>query len=159
MGLGSLAPFFAYDSEPVGRSPLERGIVFKRAMKLEVYCMAEYVKFKVPKELSDRSLGLLEKVRKGGKLKIGSNEVTKAIERQKAKLVLMAEDVTPPEIMMHLPLICAEKNVPYGYVATRKELGEKSGIGVATTAVAIVEEGDSKKELEEIVKKLNELRQ
>jgi len=121
--------------------------------------MAEYVKFKVPKELSDRSLGLLEKVRKGGKLKIGSNEVTKAIERQKAKLVLMAEDVTPPEIMMHLPLICAEKNVPYGYVATRKELGEKSGIGVATTAVAIVEEGDSKKELEEIVKKLNELRQ
>ncbi|HIH16371.1 MAG TPA: 50S ribosomal protein L7ae [Candidatus Diapherotrites archaeon] len=120
--------------------------------------MAEYVKFSVPKELAERCLGLVEKARKGGKLRIGSNEVTKAIERQKAKLVVMAEDVSPPEIMMHLPLLCAEKNVPFGFVPTRKELGEKSGIGVSTTAVAIAEEGDAKKELDDVVKKLSELR-
>jgi len=119
--------------------------------------MAAYVKVEVPAELKERSLAVLEKARKGGKIRIGSNEVTKAIERQKAKLVVVAEDVSPPEVVMHLPQLCKEKNVACGFVATRKALGEKAGIGVPTAAVAIVEEGDAKKDVEDLAKKLMKL--
>ena len=37
------------------------------------------------------------------------NEVTKSIERVQAKLVVMAEDVSPPEILFHIPLLCKKK--------------------------------------------------
>jgi len=121
------------------------------------FVMAEFVKFEVPDKLMEEQLGLVTKVKKGGKLKIGVNEVTKAIERGTAKLVLIAQDVEPAEIVMHLPLVCKEKGAPFSYVKTKKELGENAGLGVGTAALAIVEEGEAKKELQEIAKKLAEL--
>ena len=120
--------------------------------------MAEYIRFKVSDELKNLQLQILEKVSKTGKLKIGTNETTKAVERGIAKLVFIAEDVNPKEIVMHLPPLCEEKNIPYTYVSTKKELGEKAGINVGAAAVALIEEGDAKKEVVELVKKLEELR-
>ena len=118
--------------------------------------MAEFVKFSVPEELRARQAGLLEKIKKSGKVKIGANEATKAAERGVAKLVVIAEDVTPPEIVMHLPLICKEKNIPYSYVSTKKGLGQYVGIEVGTAAIAVLDEGDTKKEFSEFTKKLHE---
>ena len=70
---------------------------------------------------------------------------------------MIAEDVNPPEVVMHLPLICKEKHVPYSFVKTKKELGERSGTGVGTSAIAIVDEGDAKKEIDDLARKLSEL--
>ena len=120
--------------------------------------MAEIVKSSVPKELQERQAQLIEKIKKGGKIKVGSNEVTKAIERGIAKFVVIAEDVEPQEIVMHLPLLCKEKNIPFSYIATKKELGKKAGIEVGTAAIAVLDEGDAKKELDDLTKKLNELK-
>ncbi|MBN2067662.1 MAG: 50S ribosomal protein L7ae [Candidatus Diapherotrites archaeon] len=119
--------------------------------------MAGLVQFEVPEKMQAEQLGLLEKASKKGKIKIGVNEVTKAVERGTAKLVLIAEDVSPPEIVMHLPLICKEKGIAFSYVKTKEELGKKSGIGLGTAAAAITDEGDAKKELAEITKRLAEL--
>ncbi len=119
--------------------------------------MAEYVKFEVPDALAEETLVFAEKAKKKGKVRIGVNEVTKAIERGNAKLVLIAKDVEPAEIVMHLPLICKEKNIPFSYVKTKKDLGGKVGIGVGTASIAVTEEGDAKKELAEITKKLADL--
>jgi large subunit ribosomal protein L7Ae len=113
--------------------------------------------FEVPKDLNDKQLQLLEKASKNGKVKVGVNETTKMIERGTAKLVIVAKDVQPAEIVMHLPLLCREKNIPCSFIATKKELGEKAGLNVGTSAIAIVDEGEAKKELEEITKKLKEL--
>ena len=121
--------------------------------------MADFVKFEIPKELAERQLSLLEAVRKKkGKIRIGVNEVTKAIERGQAKLVLIAQDVSPAELVMHLPMLCEEKNIAYTYVPTRKDLGGKVGIEVGTAAVAVTDEGEMKKELQDIEKKLKELK-
>lgn len=119
--------------------------------------MAAFVKFEVPSDLMEKQLAFLEKAKRKGKIRVGINEVTKAVERGTAKLVVMALDVSPQEILMHVPVICAEKNIPFTYVSTKKALGEKSGIAVGTSAIAVVEEGDAKTDLQDIVNKLKEI--
>ena len=54
---------------------------------------------------------IIEKARKTGKIEKGTNEVTKAVERGTAKLVVYAGDVQPKEIIQHLPVLCKEKNI------------------------------------------------
>ncbi len=114
------------------------------------------MEFDVSAELMDEQLRVLATASEKGKIRIGVNEVTKAVEREKAKLVLIAKDVEPKEIVMHLPILCREKKIPYSFVNTKKELGEKAGIEVGTSSIAIVEEGPAKKELTELVKKINQ---
>lgn len=116
------------------------------------------MEFEVPNELIEKQLSLVEKVKASGKLKVGINEVTKAIEREKAKLVLIAKDVNPKEVVLHLPMLCKEKNIPYSFVPEKKELGKRAGLGVPTTSIAILDEGNAKKELLELTKKLEELK-
>ena len=68
-----------------------------------------YVKFEVPKELADQVYSVVETARDTGKIRKGTNETTKAVERGQAVLVVIAEDVDPAEIVAHLPPLCDEK--------------------------------------------------
>ncbi|HLC78999.1 MAG TPA: 50S ribosomal protein L7Ae [archaeon] len=119
--------------------------------------MAEYIRFSVPEELRAKQASLLEKIKKTGKVRVGANEATKAAERGTAKLIVIAEDVSPAEIVMHLPLICKEKNIPVSYVSTKKGLGQYVGIEIGTAAIAILDEGDTKKDFSDFTKKLQEI--
>jgi len=118
-----------------------------------------YVRFEVPPELAERAYEALKKAREtGGKIRKGTNETTKAVERGQAKLVLIAEDVDPPEIVAHLPLLCDEKKIPYVYVPSKKRLGEAAGIEVAAASAAIIDPGGAKELVEEIIRKVQEIR-
>jgi large subunit ribosomal protein L7Ae len=116
-----------------------------------------YVKFETPKDLSEKTYEAVEKARDSGKTRKGVNEVTKAIERGTAKLVIMAEDVEPEEVLMHLPVLCGEKKIPYSYVPSKAELGKAAGLEVPTSSIAIVEDGGAKKLIDEIAKKTQDL--
>ncbi len=118
----------------------------------------EFVKFETPKDLSNKVLEAVTIAKATGKTSKGVNETTKAIERGVAKLVVMAEDVTPPEVLMHIPVLCEEKQVPYSYVPNKMELGKACGIDVPTSSIAVVEEGEAKKLISELAAKLNELK-
>ncbi len=89
-------------------------------------------------------LEAIEVARNSGKIRKGANETTKAIEKGEAKLVVYAADVTPKEIIMHLSLLCKDKNVPCHEVAKKEDLGAAAGLAVSTAAIAIVKEGDAK---------------
>ena len=95
-------------------------------------------------------LEAVEIARTTGKIRKGSNETTKAIEKGNAKLVVYAGDVNPKEIVMHLPLLCKDKNVPCIEISKKDDLGAAAGLPVGTTAVAIVKEGDAKAAVEEV---------
>ena len=97
-------------------------------------------------------LEAVEIARTTGKIRKGSNETTKAIEKGQAKLVVYAADVNPKEVVMHLPLLCKEKNIPCVEVAKKEDLGAAAGLPVATAAVAIVKEGDAKAAIESLGK-------
>ena len=117
-----------------------------------------YVRFKASKEVQDLAYELIEKARDHGKISKGANETTKQVERGQAKLVVMAEDVSPEEILAHMPILCEEKKIPYTYVPTKEELGSAAGLNVGTTAVAIVDIGKEKEDIENIVKKIETLK-
>ncbi len=97
-----------------------------------------------------KALEAIEIARTTGKIRKGSNEATKAIERGSAKLVVFAGDVSPKEIVMHFPLLCKEKGIPCVEISKKEELGAAAGLGVGTAAVAIVKEGDAKSLIEEL---------
>jgi len=113
-----------------------------------------YVKFEVPKEVVEAAYEALKVARETGKIRKGTNETTKTIERGKAKLVLIAENVSPPEVVAHLPLLCEERKAPYVYVPDKQAIGEALGMTVGSAAAAIEETGDSEKLVAEIVEKL-----
>lgn len=116
-----------------------------------------FVKFEVPRELSDKVYEAIEIAKNSGKLRKGVNETTKCIERGLAKLVVLAEDVTPEEVLMHLPVLCKEKKVSLAYVPSKLELGKAAGIDVGTSSIAIEEVGEAKTLLGTINKKLEGL--
>ncbi len=86
---------------------------------------------------------IVEKAKKTGKVDKGVNEVTKAVELGSAKLVVYAKDVSPKEIVAHLPLICKEKGIRCVEVDSKEKLGVAVGISVSTAAVAIVDAGEA----------------
>jgi len=117
-----------------------------------------YMKFDVPKELSDKVLQITEIARNAGKVRKGTNEATKSIERSEAQLVVIAGDVEPEEIVMHLPALCEEKKIPYVYVPSKLELGRAAGIDVPCAAIAIGDPGEGKQQLKEIIKSIEALK-
>jgi large subunit ribosomal protein L7Ae len=118
-----------------------------------------YQKFDVPEGLDTDALKLLEKVAKKNDsfIRKGTNETTKAIERSNAKLVFIALDVDPPEIVGYLPLLCEDKKVPYIYVQGKKDLGTSCGLEINMASCVITDFGEYEKDGENIAKRCKEL--
>ena len=118
--------------------------------------MGVHISFETP---SDRQEQVYEMVKSRGKdergrLKKGGNEVTKAAERGTAKMVVMAENVNPGELLAHIPMICKEKSIPFIYVEDQAYLAEAAGmtLGTRTAAIAVM---DVEKEAEDKFKEVN----
>jgi large subunit ribosomal protein L7Ae len=124
----------------------------------EVIEMSVFVKFDTPKELSDKAYTLAEAAKESGKVKKGTNEVTKVVERGAAAMVIMAVDVEPPEILAHIPALCDERNVPFVYVPSKAELGKAIGLNKPAASVAIVDVGKGKAVCDEIAQAVKTLR-
>lgn len=118
-----------------------------------------YTEFDVPESLAEKTYNAVEKARDTGKIRIGTNETTKAIERDNADLVVIAGDVSPAEIVMHIPALCKEKDINYTFVPSKDELGLAAGINVQTATAVISETGSSKEDVKEIAEKVEELKE
>ena len=119
---------------------------------------AYYVKFQVPEDLVSPIYEALRVAHQSGKVKKGTNEVTKAIERGISKLVVIAEDVEPPEVVAHLPVLCEECGAAYAFVPNKQELGKAIGIDVTSAAAAIIDAGDAQHIVDQIVASLSQLK-
>jgi large subunit ribosomal protein L7Ae len=116
--------------------------------------MPSYVKFETPKEVVDGVIEALSVAKDSGRIRKGINETTKSIERKAAKLVVIASDVEPEEIVIHIPMLCEEKGIPYVYVPTKVELGKAVGIPVPTSSVAVEDAGGANEILNNVLKRL-----
>eukprot|EP00446_Apocalathium_sp_SHHI-4_P007194 CAMPEP_0177170166 /NCGR_PEP_ID=MMETSP0367-20130122/9950_1 /TAXON_ID=447022 ORGANISM="Scrippsiella hangoei-like, Strain SHHI-4" /NCGR_SAMPLE_ID=MMETSP0367 /ASSEMBLY_ACC=CAM_ASM_000362 /LENGTH=176 /DNA_ID=CAMNT_0018616339 /DNA_START=82 /DNA_END=613 /DNA_ORIENTATION=- len=73
-------------------------------------------------------LDLVQQAANYKQLKKGANEATKTLNRGTAELVILAADAEPLEILLHLPLVCEDKNVPYVFVKSKTALGRACGV-------------------------------
>jgi len=117
-----------------------------------------YIKFEIPKEVVDAAYEALQIANQTGSVRKGTNETTKAVERGQAKLVVIAEDVDPPEVVAHLPLLCEERKIPYVFVPSKEKLGTSSGIDVPAASACITDVGDAVALIKEISGRIEELK-
>ena len=110
-----------------------------------------YVKFETPEDLVSPILEALRVAATSGKVKKGTNEATKAIERGSSKLIVIAEDVEPPEVVAHLPILCEEQGAAFVFVPTKQELGSSLGIEITSAAAAILDAGDAQHIVDQII--------
>ena len=87
---------------------------------------------------------IVEQAAKTGKVDKGVNEVTKAVERGVAKLVVVASDVDPKELTQHLSILCKDKGIQFAEADSKDKLGISVQIGRSTAAVAVIEAGEAK---------------
>ena len=116
------------------------------------------MKFQVPEDLVSPIYEALRVAHQSGKVKKGTNEVTKAIERGISKLVIIAEDVEPPEVVAHLPILCEEHGASYAFVPSRQDLGKALGIDVTSAAAAIIDAGDAQHIVDQIITSLSQIK-
>jgi large subunit ribosomal protein L7Ae len=110
-----------------------------------------YVKFETPKDLVNVIYEAVRVAKQSGKVRRGTNETTKSIERGNTKLVVIAENVEPPEVVAHLPILCEERNTPYIFVPSKEQLGASLGMDVGSAAATILDPGEAQTIVEQVL--------
>ncbi|KAM5532080.1 hypothetical protein V8D89_014244 [Ganoderma adspersum] len=87
--------------------------------------------------LNNDILDLVERASQFKQLKKGANEATKTLNRGIAELIILTADTEPLEILLHLPLLCEEKNVPYIFVESKAALGRACGVTRPVIAASV----------------------
>ncbi len=113
-----------------------------------------YVKFEVSKEVADKALEAVRLAKQTGTVRKGVNEVTKSIERGLSSLVVIAGDVEPEEVVMHIPGLCEQKKINYVYVPAKLDLGKAIGMSVPCSSVAIEKQGEAQGNIAEVIAKI-----
>ncbi|XP_046973182.1 H/ACA ribonucleoprotein complex subunit 2-like protein [Vanessa cardui] len=91
-------------------------------------------------KLIKKSSGHKNYIRNGLKI------VQKQLRLGEKGIVVFAGDISPIEIMCHLPAVCEEKDVPYCYTPSRKDIGSAMGT-MRGCIMVLVKEHDEYKEL------------
>ncbi|KAL3896621.1 MAG: hypothetical protein SGCHY_003950 [Lobulomycetales sp.] len=88
-------------------------------------------------QLTNKILDLVQQASHYKQLKKGANEATKTLNRGISEFIVMAADTEPLEILLHLPLLCEDKNVPYVFVPSKQALGRACGVSRSVIATSI----------------------
>jgi len=88
--------------------------------------------------LASKILNLVQQAANYQQLKKGANEATKTLNRGQSEFIVMAADAEPLEILLHLPLLCEDKNVPYVFVRSKQALGRACGVSRPVIAASVI---------------------
>jgi len=110
-------------------------------------------------QLTVTILDIVQQANNYKQLKKGANEATKALNRGIAEFIVMAGDAEPLEILLHLPLLCEDKNVPYVFIASKTALGRASGVTrpVISCAVTVHEGSQLKPQIQALQQRIENL--
>ena len=110
-------------------------------------------------ELSVSILDLVQQSCNYKQLKKGANEATKTLNRGISEFIVLAADAEPLEILLHLPLLCEDKNVPYVFVPSKIALGRACGVSRPVIACSVTsnEASQLKDQIQKIKDKIEQL--
>lgn len=111
-------------------------------------------------KLHERALKLVKKATKEKCVKRGVKEVVKAIRKKSTGLVIMAGDISPIDVLSHVPVMCEDANIPYIFVPNKSELGAAGSTRRPTCCVLIQtpkEDSETAKLFEKCLKEIKEI--
>ena len=111
---------------------------------------------------ADLSIRIYELVREASnykQIKKGANEATKTLNRGISDLIILTADTEPIEILLHLPLLCEDKNVPYVFVPSKVALGRACEVSRSVVSCSILTNDNSnlKSQIESIKRDIEQL--
>ena len=105
--------------------------------------------------MADKALEAVRLAKQKNAVRKGVNEATKSIERGMASLVVLAEDVEPEEVVMHIPMLCEQKKITLVYVPTKLALGQAAGLKVPCAAITIEKSQEADPLIRDIASKVS----
>eukprot|EP00271_Cylindrocystis_brebissonii_P014461 TRINITY_DN35803_c0_g1_i1.p1 TRINITY_DN35803_c0_g1~~TRINITY_DN35803_c0_g1_i1.p1 ORF type:complete len:161 (+),score=53.04 TRINITY_DN35803_c0_g1_i1:192-674(+) len=122
----------------------------------------------VTKKLNKKALKMVKKASAGKQLKRGVKEVVKALRKGQKGICLIAGDISPVDVITHLPILCEEADVPYIYVPSKEELGAAAATKRPTSCLLVLpsppkggvgedEQAEFTKEFEEVKEEVKEI--
>jgi large subunit ribosomal protein L7Ae len=116
--------------------------------------MTGYVDIEVSNEVVAKTYEALQLAKQNGRIRKGANEVTKSVERGLASFVVVATDVKPEEVVMHIPMLCKQKSIAYSFVPSKLDLGKSIGLTVPCAAIAVENAGSAANAIKDITTRL-----
>lgn len=109
--------------------------------------------------LTTTILDLMQQAANYKQLRKGANEATKTLNRGISELIVLAADAEPLEILLHLPLLCEDKNVPYVFVKSKQALGRACGVSrpVISCSVTVKEGSQLKSQIDTLRQNVEKL--
>ena len=89
----------------------------------------------------------------------GVKEVVKSIRKEDKGMVILAGDISPIDVISHIPILCEDSKIPYCYVKSKQELGESSMTKRPTSVIMVVfkEGADFQEAFEECLEEISGL--
>lgn len=112
---------------------------------------------KLTKKLYSLIKKAIERDRKKGVIK-GIKDVTKAVRKGAKGLVVLGADISPFDVVSHLPVMLEEAGVPYVWVPSRKDLGTATQCKRATSVVLLKPNEEDKASVEKCVAAIEEIK-
>ncbi|KAI9145381.1 50S ribosomal protein L30e-like protein [Paraphysoderma sedebokerense] len=104
----------------------------------KVYALSAIAHPLANKKLTKKLLKTVKKATKQKYVKRGVKEVVKGLRKGEKGLVIIAGDISPIDVITHVPVMCEEADVPYCYVPSKEELGTAGSTKRPTSVVMIV---------------------
>ena len=94
------------------------------------------------KKLTKHCFKLIKKAAKAKMIRRGVKEVVKSIRKREKGIVVLAGDVSPVDVIAHLPVLCEEQEIPYVFVSSKNELGASALSKRPTSCIHVVPGSD-----------------
>ena len=94
------------------------------------------------KKSSKKVHKLVKKASSAKVIRRGVKEVVKALRKGEKGFCIIAGDISPIDVISHLPIMCEDRNIPYIYVPSKHDLGTAASTKRPTSCVLITPKGD-----------------
>ncbi|KAL9998125.1 putative 50S ribosomal protein L30e [Helianthus debilis subsp. tardiflorus] len=110
----------------------------KEKEKKKLLALAPIAKPLAGKKLSKRTLKLVRKAAEHKCLKRGVKEVVKSIRRGNKGVCVIAGNISPIDVITHVPILCEEADIPYVFVSSKEDLANAGATKRPTCCVLVL---------------------
>ncbi|KAK8391145.1 hypothetical protein O3P69_017062 [Scylla paramamosain] len=142
------------DTSNVGEEEKEGEVTYEEKLKY-VSVIAQPM---ASKKLAGRIYKLIKKASKQKTfLRDGLKDVQSRIRKGETGIVIFAGNVSPVEVMCHLPAVCEEKEIPYIYTPSREDLGAAMGTKRGSLLVLIRKNNEYQELYDKVLEEINKV--